>query len=230
MDNLTLMDSWERIQLIMDREGLNKNSFSEAIGASNNVTITRLINEKRKASPATCKKIVARFPHYDYKWLLTGEGDMLKSKEDNLQIPNDGTYRLVPVVNSDAVGGMHKLNDIGVNDPEYIKGYIPFTDALEEDLCIPITSDSMIPTCPPGCVVQIRRVENWKEYFGYGNLFVIQLKDGRRIIKEVTKYEPDPKDYILCVSHNKSVPAEELPKDFIVSVWKVIKVLTDRGW
>lgn len=149
---------------------------------------------------------------------------------DEYQIPNDGTYRLVPVINSDAVGGMHKMNDISATDPEFIKGYIPFTDALEEDLCIPVTSDSMIPTCPPGCVVQIREVENWKEYFGFGNLFVIQLKDGRRIIKEVTKYEANPKDYVLCISHNKSVPAEELPKNFIVSVWKVIKVLTDRGW
>lgn len=146
------------------------------------------------------------------------------------QIPNDGTYRLVPVINSDAVGGMHKMNDISATDPEFIKGYIPFTDALEEDLCIPVTSDSMIPTCPPGCVVQIRQVVDWREYFGYGNLFVIQLKDGRRIIKEVTRCDTNPKDYILCISHNKSVPPEELPKSFIVSVWKVIKVLTDRGW
>lgn len=147
-----------------------------------------------------------------------------------LQIPKDGTYRLVPLINADAVGGMHKMNDVGDSDPEYIVSYIPFVDAMDEDLCIQVKSDSMIPTCPPGCVVQIRQVPNWREYFGYGNLFVLQLKDGRRIIKEVTKYDENPREYVLCVSHNKSVPAEELPKDFIVSVWKVIKVLTDRGW
>lgn len=168
----------------------------------------------------------------DYKTLL----DKNYSEMNNLlnftehQIPNDGTYRLVPLINSDAVGGMHKMNDINVTDPEYIIKYIPFVDATPDDVCIRVTSDSMIPTCPPGCVVQIREVPNWREYFGYGNLFVIQLKDGRRIIKEVTKYEDNPKDYVLCISHNKSVPPEELPKSFIVSVWKVIKVLTDRGW
>lgn len=168
----------------------------------------------------------------DYKTLL----DKNYSEMNNLlnftehQIPNDGTYRLVPLINSDAVGGMHKMNDINVTDPEYIIKYIPFVDATPDDVCIRVTSDSMIPTCPPGCIVQIREVPNWREYFGYGNLFVIQLKDGRRIIKEVTKYEDNPKDYVLCISHNKSVPPEELPKSFIVSVWKVIKVLTDRGW
>lgn len=145
-------------------------------------------------------------------------------------IPNDGTYRLVPLINSDAVGGMHKINDISFNDEEYIKAYIPFTDALSGDVCIQVTSDSMSPTCPAGCIVQIREVSNWKEYFGYGSIFVIQLKDGRRIIKEVTRYDNNPKEYVLCVSHNKDVPAEELPKGFIISVWKVIKILNNRGW
>lgn len=157
-------------------------------------------------------------------------GEYMDSNNVEQHIPNDGTYRLVPMINSDAVGGMHRMNDINVTDPEYIIKYIPFVDATPDDVCIRVTSDSMIPTCPPGCVVQIREVPNWREYFGYGNLFVIQLKDGRRIIKEVTKYEDNPKDYVLCISHNKSVPPEELPKSFIVSVWKVIKVLTDRGW
>lgn len=157
-------------------------------------------------------------------------GEYMDPNIEEQQIPNDGTYRLVPMINSDAVGGMHKMNDISVTDPEYIIKYIPFVDATADDVCIRVTSDSMIPTCPPGCVVQIREVSNWKEYFGYGNLFVLQLKDGRRIIKEVTKYEDNPKDYVLCISHNRTVPAEELPKNFIVSVWKVIKVLTDRGW
>lgn len=112
-------------------------------------------------------------------------GEYMDSNIEEQQIPNDGTYRLVPMINSDAVGGMHKMNDISVTDPEYIIKYIPFVDATADDVCIRVTSDSMIPTCPPGCVVQIREVYNWKEYFGYGNLFVLQLKDGRRIIKEV---------------------------------------------
>lgn len=71
------MEAWERIQKIMDEEGLNKNSFSKAIGISNNVTITRIINEKRSPSKSTCEKIVAAFPKYNLTWLLTGEGNML---------------------------------------------------------------------------------------------------------------------------------------------------------
>lgn len=79
------MESWERVKYIMDNEGLNKNSFSSAIGSSNNVTITRIINEQRKPSRSTCEKIVNAFPKYSLNWLLTGEGDMLTQKEETAQ-------------------------------------------------------------------------------------------------------------------------------------------------
>lgn len=69
------MEAWERVQMIMSETGHNKNSFSEAIGLTNNVTITRLINEKRKPSKATIQKIVAAFPKYNLEWLTTGEGE-----------------------------------------------------------------------------------------------------------------------------------------------------------
>lgn len=209
---------------ILKEKGIAQSIVAEALGIlPNNLKryddlSKRSIEELNTISNATQLKLSELIGEY-----------MNPNIEEQL-IPNDGTYRLVPMINSDAVGGMHKMNDISVTDPEYIIKYIPFVDATADDVCIRVTSDSMIPTCPPGCVVQIREVSNWKEYFGYGNLFVLQLKDGRRIIKEVTKYEDNPKDYVLCISHNRTVPAEELPKNFIVSVWKVIKVLTDRGW
>lgn len=216
---------------LLDYLQINAKQFSESLGFDRVDRIYNVLNFKNGISPNLARTISNHYTEIDYNWLLTGEGDMLKGNERHpIQIPNDGTFRLVPLINTDAVGGMHKINDVTETDAEYIVSYIPFVDAKEQDVCIQVKSDSMIPTCPPGCVVQIREVPNWQEYFGYGNLFVIQLKDGRRIIKEVTRYDANPKDYVLCVSHNKNVPAEELPRSLIVSVWKVIRVLTDRGW
>lgn len=124
---------------------------------------------------------------------------------------------------------MHSNNEIE-GEPQYIEGYVPFVNAKDEDRAIYQSGDSMIPTIPPGSLMLIREVANWREYFGYGNIFVIVLKDGRRITKEVARYEENPKEYIWCISHNEKVADEELPKNMIVSVWKVVKVLTDKGW
>ena len=220
----------------MESEGLNKNSFSSAIGSSNNVTITRIINTQRTPSRSTCEKITNAFPKYSLDWLLTGSGEMLNEnnvmKENILISPkqqiSDATYKLVPVIHIDSVGGMHSANNI-IGEPQYIEGYVPFVNAKEDDRAIYQSGDSMIPTIHSGSLMQIREVKGWKNFFGFGNIFVIELSDGRRITKEVSRYEGNPKDFVWCISHNPSVPDEELPKNMIVSVWKVIKVLTDKG-
>lgn len=138
-------------------------------------------------------------------------------------------YRLVPLINLDAVGGMGSDNDI-MGEPEYVIGMIAFNGAQEGDKCLQVTGHSMEPACPPGSVVLIRKVERWNEYFGFGNIFVVLLEDGRRILKRITKSNEDPKNYVKCISFNEEYPEEDLPKNMIMGVWKVIKVLTDRGW
>lgn len=95
------MEGWERIQYVINNEGLNKNSFSKAIGLNNNVTITRIINEKRNPSRNTCKKIVERFPKYNMGWLLTGEGDSLTSTYSNNKVTVNGNE------NVSNIGGQH---------------------------------------------------------------------------------------------------------------------------
>lgn len=168
---------------------------------------------------------------FSQSWLLTGEGEMLSNKVENEQNKPiaDEQYLLVPIIHIDSVGGMHSPNTIA-QEPQYIEGYVPFTDAREGDICIIQSGDSMTPTCPSGSLLLIRRVENWRQYFGYGNIFVIELSDGRRITKEVTRYAENPEEYVWCISHNPDVPDEELPKSMIVSVWKVIKIQINKGW
>lgn len=168
---------------------------------------------------------------FNKAWLLTGEGEMLNNKAENEKNKPiaDEQYLLVPIIHIDSVGGMHSTNTIA-QEPQYIEGYVPFTDAREGDICIIQSGDSMTPTCPSGSLLLIRRVENWRQYLGYGNIFVIELSDGRRITKEVTRYEENPEEYVWCISHNPDVPDEELPKSMIVSVWKVIKIQINKGW
>lgn len=209
------------LQDLLDYLQITAASFAKSLGYDSPNKIYYILRFRNGMSIEIARDITRLYPSINYDWLLTGEGDMLKGISQ-VQVSTTDMYKLVPLVNLDAVGGMHKTHDA--------TALIPFIEAHNGDVCIRIATDSMSPTCPPGCIVQIREVPDWKEYFGYGGIFVIQLKDGRRIIKEVTQYEPDPKNYVLCVSHNKAFPAEELPKSFIVGVWKVVKVLIDSGW
>ena len=67
----------ERIELVIKELKHNKNSFSKAIGLGNNVTIGRIINERRDPSYDVLHKIIQTFGNkINARWLLTGEGQM----------------------------------------------------------------------------------------------------------------------------------------------------------
>lgn len=223
----------QRIKLLIDELGLTVNAFANKTGVSQKA-LSNMFLRGTEPSSKTISSICKMVEHINKEWLLTGEGQMFtdtKNESDKKKdIPIlDSDYRLVPIIHIDSVGGIHSSNEI-VGETEYIEGHVPFVGAREDDRAIYQSGESMIPTIPPGSLMQIREVVGWREYFGYGDIFVLLLTDGRRITKEITKYDANPKDYVWCVSHNPNVPDEELPRSMIVRVWKVIKVLTDKGW
>ena len=223
------------IRYIIDNQiAESQKDLGKKLGYTNESSFSQVINGKVRMPKDFISKLKMLVPDLNEEWLMEGKGDMLKDgnipplQRDVIEKGGDN-YKLVPLVHIDSVGGMRSKNSIS-DEPQYIEGYIPFVNAREEDRAIIQSGTSMTPTIPPGSFLQIREVVNWREYFGYGNIFVIELTDGRRITKEVRRCDESPKDYVLCVSHNPDVAPEELPKSMIASVWKVIKVLMDKGW
>ena len=225
-------DIRQQLKEFFDSKGITQVEIASKLGVSK-AYVNSLFTGKREFGKQQAETWSNLFG-LSSSWLLTGEGNMLK-KDDKTILRKDviekgeNNYKLVPIVHIDSVGGMRSNNSI-TDEPQYIEGYIPFVNAHDDDKAIFQSGTSMIPTIPPGSIMQLREVKNWREYFGYGNIFVIELTDGRRITKEVRRYDENPKDYVLCVSHNPDVAPEELPKSMIASVWKVIKILMDKGW
>ena len=220
------MSTRERLKSYLRKKQISEAVFEDTAKLSRGF-VSKVGDSIREANLI---KISQSYPDLNLAWLKTGEGEMLRNgaEEKPAATPKDN-YRLVPIIHIDSVGGMHSQNSI-VQEPQYIEGYAPFAGAKEGDVCIIQSGDSMIPTCPAGSLLLVRQVLDWREYFGYGNIFVLVLTYGRRITKEVTKYAPDPQNYVWCVSHNPDVPDEELPKSMIAAVWKVIKILVNKGW
>lgn len=206
----------------------NQQDFTERIN-SDKATISLVLNNKIAIPNKLFDAIVQAFPYINRDWLVTGEGEMLK----NVESPPNGNemrdYDLVPLINIDSVGGVHSENMLTPSE-QYIIKTIPFSDARKGDVAIFQSGNSMYPTIPSGSVLLIREVVDWREYLGYGNIYVLWLRDGRRITKEVRRYDADPQNYVWCVSYNPNVADEELPRSLIVGVWKVVKYVADFGW
>lgn len=61
---------------------ISANKLSEEIGLTANTSIYHVKNGRNGISSDLADKIVTRYPEISYNWLLTGEGSMLNSKED----------------------------------------------------------------------------------------------------------------------------------------------------
>lgn len=223
----------DRVLEFIKAEGLTIRSFEIAASMSNGAVSKMGDNTRRKI----LDQISAAYPQLNMDWLLKGEGEMLKQKNEIRLEPTATSdspakvseYRLVPLIQIDSVGGIHSPNSLDFSE-QYVIRRMPFTEAQEGDVAILQSGNSMYPTIPAGSALLIRQVVDWQEYFGYGNIYVLWLRDGRRITKEIRRYDADPRNYVWCVSYNPDVADEELPRSMIRGVWKVIKYIADLGW
>lgn len=211
----------------------SQKEIGEKLGIENKSYLSQLVNSF-PPNEDFVNKFMELAPQFNRSWLLTGEGAMLKPNGIDSEILDDrkkdfSDYGLVPLVNIDSVGGIHSDNAIAT-DEQYVMKMIPFSEARPDDRAIFQSGNSMYPIIPSGSVLLIREVVDWREYFGYGSIYVLWLRDGRRITKEVRRYDPDPKNYVMCVSFNPDVADEELPRSMIRGVWKVVKYVADFGW
>lgn len=239
----------QRIISFMKYLGIGQKKFETTVGLSNGY-----INSLRKSPTAEkIQMIIGAYPELNMQWLLTGEGEMLKSQgavDDEPETVTEvaverkpmrkerefRTYfkeekvRMVPLYNIDSVGGFASGNDVIPADEQFIEDYIPFAGAWDDDVAIRESGDSMSPRIPSGAYMLIRRVVGWQEYFGLGHVYVVALKDGRRITKRVTRSDQDTARYVKCESFNPDYPPEELPRSMIAGVWKVVDVLIHEGY
>ena len=216
----------ERLELFINFLGISTQEFENKCNISGG-TASRITS---KSYPKTFGRIASAYPQLNIDWLKTGNGEMLIEEESSIEpTVSDDSQTLIPLVHIDSVGGIRSKNQL-TSSEQYIERMIPFPDGRPGDVAIIQSGNSMAPTIPAGAILQIRKVEGWREYFGYGNDFVLWLSDDRRITKQVLKYSPDPKNYVTCHSYNPESADEELPKDMIQEVWKVVNVLIHKGW
>lgn len=199
MKNNNKSEPWERIEEVMKYYRLNKNSFSDEIGMSNNVTIGRILNEKRKPIRSTLEKIVARFPQINMDWLLTGEGEMLIAESNQSQgVASDNNIsrgKLIPLYDAEAAAGTQY--GVSVDAARQI-GVIEIGGLLRDsEAALRVYGNSMVPNYPSGCILGLR--PHLDSFIEPGTVFVVETMDNRYLKRLF--YNKDQTGY-RCVSDN----------------------------
>ena len=88
-----------RIQKIINNQGISLNAFAQEIGV-NRSTISHILTGRNKPSVEVLQKILKRYPSLSPDWLLLGNGGM-KSKNESL--PTQSSPKNTPKLESKSV-------------------------------------------------------------------------------------------------------------------------------
>ena len=203
-----------RLTAYLRYKGINKSEFGRIIGVSN----AYISSIRKSIQPDKAEKIALSFPDLNIAWLMTGEGEMIKSNtgqdfDDKPQEDVHGT--VVPLLPILAHGG--KLTDFECSISRYeCEKVVSPIDGV--DLAITISGDSMAPEYPSGSSVLIKKV-NEKAFIEWGKVYVLDTCNGS-IIKQLMPH--DNPSYVKCVSLNSVYPPFDLSLSYVHAIYRVL--------
>ena len=158
----------------------------------------------------------------DANWLLTGEGEMLKSGNTNTETSKEESVKGIPLVNATAIGGYG--NNVFSFEERDVKDYyvIPKFKHKQVDFMIEVEGSSMYPKYNSGDVVACRIIKE-RNFIQWNKTHVIATREQGIIIKRIKP--SDAPNSLLMVSDNESYDPFNVPEEEIEGLAIVVGVI-----
>lgn len=209
----------ERIIQLIEYKDIGKEDFYKKIGMTS--ANFRGSAKKSPLNSNAIENILSEIPDVNPNWLLTGEGEMLKSeKVTTNHLP---TFRkMIPLIPLDAMAGFG-TGDVSVMDYETEQYYVPEFERLQVDYMIRVKGSSMQPKYNSGDVVACKKIPLDGLFFQWNKVYVLDTVQGA-LIKRI--HQGEDKEHIKIVSDNKDYPPFELNvKENVCAVALVVGVV-----
>ncbi|WP_018629249.1 S24 family peptidase [Niabella aurantiaca] len=233
----------QRILDFISYLGISQEDFQDKAGLSNGA----VNNINKGMREESINKILTAYPELNKVWLLTGIGDMIqyaspsyteqrRNKKNHVidqGVDNSNLFQVNPLLTGSAKQGKDPVRFFD-EDFQAGSGIVFYEDNVEfpaYEMNIPAFSgciafnvfgDSMEPLIKNGSVCFGRKLEDWREYIEYGQIFGIVMKNNRRFLKFIRKSEDSGK--FLLRSANKDYDDFDIPKERIHNIWLI------EGW
>lgn len=217
-DSQTVKD---RLLIYIKYLGIGQSKFEKLCGLSNGY----INNSKGNFGSAKIEDILKACDDLNRSWLLTGEGEMLKSEscggvndeagESEVSVEH---VRLLPLY---AQGG--SLNDftVSVKDSDCEKVLSPVRGA---DFAIQVHGDSMSPEYPSGSLILIKKIDE-AAFIEWGKSYVLDTVNGS-VVKTIVP--SDKEGCIRCVSINPDprYAPFDVPLSSVYGIYRVLMCMS----
>jgi transcriptional regulator len=229
----------ERVLYISESKGITREKFFEDLG----ITYGNFKGKaKEKAlSSDVLAKIIAKYPEISSEWLLTGNGEMLKS-EGATEVIKTPRVEIIEPIKVEGRSLMPKVVVVDDRDNDriplvsikaqagYLKGYDD-SNYIEElpTYSVPdmrngtyrmfqVSGFSMYPTLQDGSYVIGKFVENW-EWLSDNRVCVVVTERDGVIVKRVTNRARE-KGFLYCKSDNRDYKHITVRVEDIREIWE----------
>lgn len=187
---------------------MSQKAFCEKIGASN----TFINSMRRSVGHEKLFRIKSEFPDLSINWLLYGEGEMLNSQSQAVEVGG----KQIPFFDVEFEGGY----DVMVNDQtRAAASFINVPYETRATHACRITGRSMQPDIYSGDVILLQYIDDFS-WLPLGDIYAIVTTNDMRTVKRLARSEND-ENYLLVPS-NAEYQAQELPKRLIRNVFRVV--------
>lgn len=222
-----------RIRSIIDDIGVSPNAFALKLNYKRGQTVYDILNGKSAPSYDFFNRfMLSEYSEiYSMDWLLTGKGDMMKTKRANnnicfsqapvldckdtniIQYTQADAHEkdAIPLIPAKAMAGFF-TGEVIINrsDCELIR--VP---GVKADFAIPVSGDSMTPLYHSGDLVICQFVNLSDMFFQWGKVYVINTNQGV-LIKKVRP--GSSKNTITLISENSDYDSISLPLSDIYQI------------
>ena len=196
--------------------GGNKAQFANILGVT-----PQTISSWLKRNTFDIELIFAKCDNINASWLLSGEGNMLRSeseKEEKLPSVNQ-TYEGAPYFNVDFIGGFDVIVNDQTRNPDFYINYPPYNQ--EGVVWCNLTGHSMEPEISNGDIIALREVTTPIQYLPAGEIYGIVTEE-YRTVKRVRLSQKE--GFVRLIPSNKSEEfcEQEIPISMILKVYAVL--------
>lgn len=217
----------DRILEFLGNQKISKNKFYAETGVANGT-----LDKRSGVTGDTIRKIYTAYPEINLEWLITGQGNMIKSpfitingnaksiREKYASVTNMDPESISEenfILNS----SLEFIPIFSLNKSRPLQGYLSIPNLNLCDGASYVKTDSMYPLIKPGDIVCFKLVNNTNQIF-WGEMYIVHMNiDGEKFmtIKNIEKSELGEK-YVSLTSYNKKYGQVDILLEEIS--WKAI--------
>lgn len=207
----------QRIRKIISVKGMSLKQVSDACGIKQN-TFSRQLSGENSLSSSTVLSIIGYFPDVNVDWLMTGNGEMLKSDKPSAVVNYE--HRGAPYYDVDFIGGFDLVMNDQTANPDYYIDFPPYNK--KGVVWCNVTGHSMEPEIYHGDMIALKDTnETDPNYLPFGEVYAL-VTDNYRTIKRLTKSDKEGCIRLVPTNPAPEYAPQDIPVKYIRKIYQVL--------